>query len=67
MLVKFCAASDSIHLKNYAGLFYHCLSQLVQILKLCDYRTLAIGDGCGNDVRMVKADIGFSICGFFEH
>ncbi|KAJ6908713.1 phospholipid-transporting ATPase 2-like isoform X1 [Populus alba x Populus x berolinensis] len=36
---------------------------LVQILKLCDYRTLAIGDG-GNDVRMIhQADIGVGISG----
>jgi len=37
--------------------------QLVQILKSCDYRTLAIGDG-GNDVRMIQqADIGVGISG----
>ena len=37
--------------------------QLVQILKSCDYRTLAIGDG-GNDVRMIRqADIGVAISG----
>nr|XP_034928370.1 phospholipid-transporting ATPase 2-like isoform X1 [Populus alba] len=36
---------------------------LVQILKSCDYRTLAIGDG-GNDVRMIhQADIGVGISG----
>lgn len=33
------------------------------ILKSCDYRTLAIGDG-GNDVRMIQqADIGVGISG----
>ncbi|KAJ6734133.1 PHOSPHOLIPID-TRANSPORTING ATPASE [Salix purpurea] len=38
-------------------------AQLVQILKSCDYRTLAIGDG-GNDVRMIQqADIGVGISG----
>ena len=37
--------------------------QLVEILKSCDYRTLAIGDG-GNDVRMIQqADIGVGISG----
>lgn len=37
--------------------------QLVQLLKSCDYRTLAIGDG-GNDVRMIQqADIGVGISG----
>ena len=42
---------------------YHYLLQLVQILKSCDYRTLAIGDG-GNDVRMIQqADIGVGISG----
>ncbi|XP_061949504.1 uncharacterized protein LOC133672948 [Populus nigra] len=36
---------------------------LVQILKSCDYRTLAIGDG-GNDMRMIQqADIGVGISG----
>ncbi|XP_011047673.1 PREDICTED: phospholipid-transporting ATPase 2-like isoform X1 [Populus euphratica] len=36
---------------------------LVQILKSCDYRTLAIGDG-GNDVNMIQqADIGVGISG----
>ncbi|KAL8493343.1 hypothetical protein ACS0TY_024526 [Phlomoides rotata] len=35
--------------------------KLVELLKLCDYRTLAIGDG-GNDVRMIQqADIGVGI------
>lgn len=39
------------------------LLQLVQLLKSCDYRTLAIGDG-GNDVRMIQqADIGVGISG----
>lgn len=39
------------------------LMQLVELLKSCDYRTLAIGDG-GNDVRMIqKADIGVGISG----
>lgn len=42
---------------------YHYLLQLVQIIKSCDYRTLAIGDG-GNDVRMIQqADIGVGISG----
>ena len=41
----------------------HSYLQLVEILKLCDYRTLAIGDG-GNDVRMIQqADIGVGISG----
>lgn len=35
----------------------------MELLKSCDYRTLAIGDG-GNDVRMIqKADIGVGISG----
>lgn len=35
----------------------------MEILKSCDYRTLAIGDG-GNDVRMIQqADIGVGISG----
>ncbi|XP_065873586.1 phospholipid-transporting ATPase 2 isoform X2 [Euphorbia lathyris] len=38
-------------------------AQLVQLLKSCEYRTLAIGDG-GNDVRMIQqADIGVGISG----
>ncbi|XVE66170.1 hypothetical protein DITRI_Ditri08aG0058800 [Diplodiscus trichospermus] len=38
-------------------------AQLVELLKTCDYRTLAIGDG-GNDVRMIQqADIGVGISG----
>ncbi|XP_044502842.1 phospholipid-transporting ATPase 2 isoform X2 [Mangifera indica] len=38
-------------------------AQLVELLKSCDYRTLAIGDG-GNDVRMIQqADIGVGISG----
>ncbi|KAL5204538.1 hypothetical protein ABZP36_009409 [Zizania latifolia] len=38
-------------------------AQLVKLLKSCDYRTLAIGDG-GNDVRMIQqADIGVGISG----
>lgn len=38
-------------------------AQLVQLLKSCDYRTLAIGDG-GNDVKMIQqADIGVGISG----
>ncbi|PON34844.1 P-type ATPase, subfamily IV [Parasponia andersonii] len=38
-------------------------AQVVEILKSCDYRTLAIGDG-GNDVRMIQqADIGVGISG----
>ncbi|XP_056171241.1 phospholipid-transporting ATPase 2 isoform X2 [Syzygium oleosum] len=37
--------------------------KLVQLLKSCDYRTLAIGDG-GNDVKMIQqADIGIGISG----
>jgi phospholipid-translocating ATPase len=44
---------------TYVNLFL----QLVQILKSCDYRTLAIGDG-GNDMRMIQqADIGVGISG----
>ncbi|GJM93652.1 hypothetical protein PR202_ga10230 [Eleusine coracana subsp. coracana] len=39
------------------------LSLLVKLLKSCDYRTLAIGDG-GNDVRMIQqAHIGVGISG----
>ena len=35
----------------------------MQLLKSCDYRTLAIGDG-GNDVKMIQqADIGVGISG----
>jgi P-type E1-E2 ATPase len=35
----------------------------VKLLKSCDYRTLAIGDG-GNDVRMIQqAHIGVGISG----
>ncbi|XP_028807852.1 phospholipid-transporting ATPase 2 [Neltuma alba] len=38
-------------------------AQLVELLKSCDYRTLAVGDG-GNDVRMIQtADIGVGISG----
>ncbi|CAI9112698.1 OLC1v1013175C1 [Oldenlandia corymbosa var. corymbosa] len=38
-------------------------AQLVELLKMCDFRTLAIGDG-GNDVRMIQqADIGVGISG----
>ncbi|GFP82872.1 phospholipid-transporting ATPase 2 [Phtheirospermum japonicum] len=38
-------------------------AQLVELIKSCDYRTLAIGDG-GNDVRMIQqADIGVGISG----
>ncbi|KAE9456087.1 hypothetical protein C3L33_12010, partial [Rhododendron williamsianum] len=38
-------------------------AQLVDIIKLCEYKTLAIGDG-GNDVRMIQqADIGVGISG----
>ncbi|KAF7843990.1 Phospholipid-transporting ATPase 2 [Senna tora] len=37
--------------------------KLVELLKSCDYRTLAIGDG-GNDVRMIQtAGIGVGISG----
>lgn len=43
--------------------FFFFTLQLVEILKSCDYRTLAIGDG-GNDVRMIQqADIGVGISG----
>ncbi|GFY99033.1 aminophospholipid ATPase 2 [Actinidia rufa] len=36
---------------------------LVELVKSCDYKTLAIGDG-GNDVRMIQeADIGVGISG----
>lgn len=35
----------------------------MELLKSCEYRTLAIGDG-GNDVRMIQqADIGVGISG----
>ena len=35
----------------------------MQLLKSCDYRTLAIGDG-GNDVTMIReADVGVGISG----
>ncbi|GAB4859580.1 Alanine aminotransferase 2, variant 2 [Ancistrocladus abbreviatus] len=38
-------------------------AQLVELIKRCEYRTLAIGDG-GNDVRMIQqADIGVGISG----
>ncbi|XP_071922901.1 phospholipid-transporting ATPase 2 [Coffea arabica] len=38
-------------------------AQLVELLKSCEYRTLAIGDG-GNDVRMIQqAHIGVGISG----
>ncbi|KAI7993978.1 Phospholipid-transporting ATPase 2 [Camellia lanceoleosa] len=38
-------------------------SNLVELLKSCEYRTLAIEDG-GNDVRMIQeADIGVGISG----
>ncbi|XP_057508685.1 LOW QUALITY PROTEIN: phospholipid-transporting ATPase 2-like [Actinidia eriantha] len=38
-------------------------AQLVELVKSCDYKTLAIGDG-GNDVRMIQeADIGVGISG----
>lgn len=38
-------------------------AQLVYIIKSCEYKTLAIGDG-GNDVRMIQqADIGVGISG----
>ncbi|KAI8558557.1 hypothetical protein RHMOL_Rhmol04G0104100 [Rhododendron molle] len=38
-------------------------AQLVDIIKSCEYKTLAIGDG-GNDVRMIQqADIGVGISG----
>lgn len=35
----------------------------MELLKSCEYRTLAIGDG-GNDVRMIQqADLGVGISG----
>lgn len=38
-------------------------AQLVELLKNCDYRTLAIGDG-GNDVKMIQeAHVGVGISG----
>lgn len=38
-------------------------AQLVEIIKSCDYRTLAIGDG-GNDVKMIQeAHVGVGISG----
>ncbi|KAL2651991.1 hypothetical protein R1flu_020119 [Riccia fluitans] len=38
-------------------------AQLVELVKKCDYRTLAIGDG-GNDVRMIQeAHVGVGISG----
>ncbi|CAM6082124.1 unnamed protein product [Calypogeia fissa] len=38
-------------------------AQLVQLVKRCDYRTLAIGDG-GNDVKMIQeAHVGVGISG----
>ncbi|BBM97303.1 hypothetical protein Mp_1g04630 [Marchantia polymorpha subsp. ruderalis] len=38
-------------------------AQLVQLVKNCDYRTLAIGDG-GNDVKMIQeAHVGVGISG----
>jgi phospholipid-translocating ATPase len=37
--------------------------QLVELVKSCDYRTLAIGDG-GNDVKMIQeAHVGVGISG----
>jgi phospholipid-translocating ATPase len=37
--------------------------QLVGLVKSCDYRTLAIGDG-GNDVKMIQeAHVGVGISG----
>lgn len=42
---------------------YSFFLKLVELLKSCDYRILAIGDG-GNDVRMIQnADIGVGISG----
>jgi len=42
---------------------YTVTESTVKLLKSCDYRTLAIGDG-GNDVRMIQqADIGVGISG----
>ena len=49
--------------KIWLKLSFYLFFQLVELLKLCDYRTLAIGDG-GNDVRMIQqADIGVGISG----
>lgn len=53
---------SSSHVMFWLNLF-SCPLQLVEILKSCDYRTLAIGDG-GTDVRMIQqADIGVGISG----
>lgn len=59
---KVALKCSSSHLMFRLNLFSSTL-QLVEILKSCDYRTLAIGDG-GNDVRMIQqADIGVGISG----
>lgn len=45
------------------SMYYFFSMQLVDIIKSCEYKTLAIGDG-GNDVRMIQqADIGVGISG----
>ncbi|RRT52733.1 hypothetical protein B296_00028889 [Ensete ventricosum] len=54
--------TENLALKNYNRALRKTL-RLVELLKSCDYRTLAIGDG-GNDVRMIQqADIGVGISG----
>lgn len=54
------------YLSSLFKIFLKCMLisfQLVKLLKSCEYRTLAIGDG-GNDVRMIQqADIGVGISG----
>lgn len=51
----------SCFVKHY--MYYFLPLQLVYIIKSCEYKTLAIGDG-GNDVRMIQqADIGVGISG----
>lgn len=50
-------------LTSFVVVFTYLFFQLVALLKSCDYRTLAVGDG-GNDVRMIQhADIGVGISG----
>ncbi|XP_027150341.1 phospholipid-transporting ATPase 2-like [Coffea eugenioides] len=50
-----CLANEEIYWKQK--------DRLVELLKSCEYRTLAIGDG-GNDVRMIQqAHIGVGISG----
>ncbi|GKE04936.1 phospholipid-transporting ATPase 2 isoform X1, partial [Tanacetum coccineum] len=60
----FCEGYHSLSMTSLAVCSdIRILSQLVELLKSCDYRTLAIGDG-GNDVRMIQqADIGVGISG----